>query len=111
VSTFSQLEQIPYMSKRFLLKRYLGLTEEEIQENEELWREERSDAESPGPTGEDLRSVGVTPAGLDADITTGEAFAAPEGGELGAAPGGVPGAQPGAQPGAAVAPAGTPPPA
>ena len=103
VSTFNQLEQVPYMSKRFLLKRYLGLTEEEIQENEELWREERSDLDTPPPTGEDLRSVGVTPADLESDITTGETFAAPEGGaELG----GVPGAQPGAQPGAAVTPPG-----
>jgi len=32
VTTFQALEPIPYMSKRFLLKRYLGLTEEEIAE-------------------------------------------------------------------------------
>ena len=66
------MEQIPYFSKRFLLKRYLGLTEEEIRENEELWDEEQADATPPDPTGQDLRSVGVTPADLDSDLTTGE---------------------------------------
>ena len=72
VSTYSTLEQIPYFSKRFLLKRYLGLTEEEIRENEELWDEEQANATPPDPTGQDLRSVGVTPADLDSDLTTGE---------------------------------------
>lgn len=75
VNTFSALEQIPYLSKRFLLKRYLGLTEEEIQENEELWHEERSEPESPAAAGSDLRSVGVTPADMEGDITTGEEMA------------------------------------
>jgi hypothetical protein len=105
VNTFQALEQVPYMSKRFLLKRYLGLTEEEITENEKLWHEERSQPELPSATGQDLRSVGVTPADLEADITAGQEFAdmgAP--GEIGAVPG-VPGAPaPGSQPGAAVVP-------
>ena len=30
--------------------------------------------------GQDLRSVGITPAGLEADINTGQELAAPEGG-------------------------------
>jgi hypothetical protein len=30
-----QLEPLPYMSKRFLLERFLGLTEGEIKENED----------------------------------------------------------------------------
>jgi hypothetical protein len=102
VSTFSQLEQIPYMSKRFLLKRYLGLTEDEIQENETLWHEERAKPEAPAATGQDLRAVGVTPADLEADITAGEELAG-----MGA-PGEVPGAAgtaPGQQPAAGAAPA------
>jgi hypothetical protein len=72
VSTFQALEQVPYMSKRFLLKRYLGLTEQEIQENEEMWREERDQAEPAGTTGSDLRGVGINPADFEGDITTGE---------------------------------------
>ena len=105
VTTFQALEQIPYMSKRFLLKRYLGLTEEEIAENEELWGEERDQAEPAGTTGSDLRGVGVNPADFEGDIATGEEMST-----LGAA--GAETAAPGAgaiptggQPGAAVAPA------
>jgi hypothetical protein len=108
VSTFQALEQVPYMSKRFLLKRYLGLTEEEIAENEELWHEERDQAEPVGTTGSDLRGVGVNPADFEGDIATGEEMAtlgAP--GAETAAPGA--GAVPtGGQPGAAVAPAAPP---
>ena len=70
VSVYSTLDQVPYLSKRFLLKRYLGLTEEEISENEKLWNEERSEPESPAASGSDLRSVGITPADLESDITT-----------------------------------------
>jgi hypothetical protein len=107
VNVFSSLEQVPYLSKRFLLKRYLGLTEEEISENEELWNEERSEPESGGVTGQDLRGVGVTPGDLESDITTGQEFAGGDvGGELGAELGGAPapGAAPGQQPAAGAAP-------
>ena len=106
VSTFQALEQIPYLSKRFLLKRYLGLTEEEIQENETLWNEERTEAEMPPATGQDLRGVGVTPADFESDITTGEemnTMGAPGSEAAGGAP------APGSQPGAAVAPGATTP--
>ena len=102
VGTFSQLEQVPYLSKRFLLKRYLGLTEDEIQENETLWHEERAKPEAPAATGQDLRAVGVTPADLEADITTGEELTGFD--EPGAAPG-APGAAPGQQPAAGAVPA------
>ena len=30
ITNYTQLEQVPYMSKRFLMKRYLGMTEQEI---------------------------------------------------------------------------------
>jgi len=92
MTAFQGLEQLPYMSKRFLMKRYLGLSEEEIQENSDLWQEERDEPELTTTTGQDLRSVGVSPADIESDITTGE--------EIGAgleAPGGIPG---GAGPGA-----------
>ena len=68
VNTFSSLDAVPYLSKRFLLKRYLGLTDEEIKENQQLWREERDLGEAPQVSGSDLRSVGVTPADLDSDL-------------------------------------------
>jgi DsbC/DsbD-like thiol-disulfide interchange protein len=92
------------LSKRFLLQRYLGLTEEEIAENEELWREERDEPEMSTNAGQDLRSIGITPGALEGDIQTGEEVA-------GMAPGGAgaPPVTPGAAPGAMPAGAPTPP--
>jgi hypothetical protein len=109
VATFTSLEQIPYLSKRFLLKRYLGLTEEEIRENEELWDEERATPEATPATGTDLRSVGITPADMETDIATGEEVAGMDqtGGGVPIAPGvapGAPGTAPGQQPAAGAAP-------
>jgi hypothetical protein len=108
VSTFGALEQVPYLSKRFLLRRYLGLTEDEIRENEELWQEERATPEPPGASGNDLRSVGITPADLESDITTGEELSmAPDqglGGDAGTAPGQQPVTAAGAPPAAGSAP-------
>jgi hypothetical protein len=106
VTTFTSLEQIPYLSKRFLLKRYLGLTEEEIRENEELWDEERAKPEAPPATGTDLRSVGITPADMETDITTGEEVAGMDqtGGGVPITPGAAPGTAPGQQPAAGAAP-------
>ena len=92
VSTFATLEQIPYLSKRFLLKRYLGLSEQEITENEELWHEERATLDAPATTGQDLRAVGVTPADLEADITAGQDLQGIGGAEA-LAPGVAPGQQ------------------
>jgi len=69
LGNFGSTADIPYMSKRFALKRYLGLTEEEMTENEELWREENAvDDEEGGTSGSDLRGVGVSPGGMDGDL-------------------------------------------
>jgi hypothetical protein len=97
VSTFTTLEPLPYLSKRFLLKRYLGLSEEEIVENEKAWREERDQPDLQTTQGQDLRSIGITPAGLETDIQTGQELsdlspAGAEAGALGGAPGAVPAA-------------------
>jgi hypothetical protein len=69
ISSFSQLEAVPYMSKRFLLKRYLGLSEEEMLENTQLWREENLKAEDSVEDDVNLRNVGISPAGIESDIT------------------------------------------
>ena len=72
-------------------KRYLGLSEEELVENETLWKEERDEPELETTQGQDLRSIGITPAGLESDIQTGQEIT---GADAGAVPGaeGVPGA-------------------
>jgi hypothetical protein len=65
VPTFQALEQIPYLSKRFTMKRFLGLSPEEILENETLWKQEHKEisTEQVAP-GAELRSAGITPTGI-----------------------------------------------
>ncbi len=41
ISSFNNIEQTKYLSKRFILKRYLGLSDDEIQMNEAMLKEER----------------------------------------------------------------------
>ena len=108
IQAFMQMEPLPYMSKRFLLERFLGLTEEEISENEKMWREERDSPELE-TAGSDLRSVGISPGAMETDIDTGEEIAgmepaAPGTPEVGGAPAG-PTAAGGAMPAAGAAPA------
>ncbi len=109
IQAFSGLEPLPYLSKRFLLERFLGLTEEEMQKNEKLWREERDNPDMQPAQGADLRSVGITPGALETDIGTGEEIGAmePAGGLDMTAPVAAPGQAPapGGTPGAAAAPA------
>jgi hypothetical protein len=102
INAFTALEPLPYMSKRFMLERFLGLSEDEIARNEKLWREERDNVDQQPPAGSDLRSVGISPAGMESDITMGQDVSqnmVPAGQE-GTAAGGAPG------PGATMAPGG-----
>jgi hypothetical protein len=102
ITTFTQLEPIPYLSKRFLLERYLDLSEEEMTRNDELWAQENgtvADTELPDAG---LRAVGVTNAGIQQDLES----VAPIEPTLGAVPGagpesvGAPASQPAAGAGA-----------
>jgi len=79
MQAFSALEQLPYMSKRFLMKRYLGLTDDELQENTEQWQEETGQPVDVEPTGSDLRTVGVSPSDIEGDVAMGDAVAGEEG--------------------------------
>lgn len=74
INTFQALEGYAYMSKRFLMHRYLGMTEEEMSENTKLWREENAEisVESDIPS---MRSVGVTTGGIQSDL---DAFDLPD---------------------------------
>ena len=109
IQAYTSLEQVPYLSKRFLLKRYLDLSEAEMQENDELWAQENNVEVATDDTQAGLRAVGVTTAGLQQDT---ENLAPAPGAEAGAegagidatggaAPAATPGATPGAAPGAA----------
>jgi hypothetical protein len=95
VSTFASLQEVPYMSKRFAMKRFLGLTQEEITENERMWKEERGTSlAAPLDAAAEMRSAGITPGGMAAD-TAGQDAEAPE--DMAAA------AEPGAEGGAPAA--------
>jgi hypothetical protein len=78
ISSFSAIEQYPYISKRFALERFLGLSEEEISKNEKMWREENDKEIEIEPQGNDLRSIGVSVGDIESDIQTGEDMNAPE---------------------------------
>ena len=92
INTFNTIQAVPFMSKRFALKRFLGLTDEEIAENERLWGEEQGKGQ---PTMTDaageLRSAGLSAAGIEGDLGMAGDLSGPEGmedemsGEAGAA--------------------------
>ena len=70
VPTFTQMSAIPYMSNRFALERFLGMSKEEIAENERLWREENDEtlgAQQTDTAGE-MRTAGISGAGIGADL-------------------------------------------
>jgi hypothetical protein len=78
VSTFTTMEAVPYISKRFALERFLGLSEEEIVKNEKLWEEENQEEVFDDPAGNDLRSVGISAGDFQADQDTADQVSAGE---------------------------------
>jgi hypothetical protein len=75
-ATFAAVVAIPHLSKRFAMKRFLGMTEDEVKENERLWREENgANLTAPADAQSQLRGIGVTPGGMAADVGGQEAEA------------------------------------
>ena len=68
VNTFTAVADLPYMSKRFALKRYLGLSEEEMARNAELWAEENNVPQKKQSKSNELRGGGVTQSGISSDL-------------------------------------------
>ena len=80
VTTFQAVQEIPYMSKRFAMQRFLGLTQEEVAENERLWREEnRVIGGAEESAAAELRGAGITPGGLDDAMAPPDDEMAPDG--------------------------------
>ena len=80
INTFNTIQAIPYVSHRFALKRFLGLTDDEIADNERLWAEEQG--ENPSSTtdsGGELRGAGISASGIAGELTGAEDLSAPEG--------------------------------
>jgi hypothetical protein len=78
VQTFASMEAFPYISKRFALERFLGLSEEEIKKNEKLWEEENKKEVDMSPRGSDLRNIGVSTGDFEVDRNTADEIEAGE---------------------------------
>ncbi len=68
VNTFNTMVAVPFVSKRFAMKRFLGMTSEEVAENERMWKEENIDEGVELSSSAQLRSVGVTAGGISGDL-------------------------------------------
>ncbi len=55
-----------------MIERFLGLSEEEINKNERMWREENDKEIEVDPEGKDLRSIGISSGDIETDLQTGE---------------------------------------
>ena len=86
VNTFAAMVGVPFVSKRFAMKRFLGMTAEEVAENEKLWKEENIDEDTKLSANAELRGAGITANGLAGDMDSVSANAPPPGAE-----GGMPG--------------------
>ena len=79
INTFNTIQAVPFMSKRFALKRFLSLTDEEVAENERMWAEENGKGQ---PTATDaageLRSAGLSASGIEGDLDAAGDMTAPE---------------------------------
>jgi hypothetical protein len=74
IPTFTQVQAVPFLSNRFAMKRFLGMNDEEVAENERMWREENDENLTPLPTdaSAEMRDVGISGAGMGADMGAGE---------------------------------------
>ena len=69
---FTSLEAVPYLSQQFKLKKYLGLSEEDMKDNEHYWKQENKySTANAGTEDVGLRNVGIRPGpSADLDIDT-----------------------------------------
>jgi hypothetical protein len=80
ITSFTTVAALPYVSHRFALKRFLGLSDDEMAENERLWSEEQgkgmpTHTDSAG----ELRGAGLSAGGLAGDMNDESDLTAPEG--------------------------------
>lgn len=70
LAVFQSVQETPYLSKRFVMKRFMGLSDAEIKENERLWKQENGvkftlakndlgldDVDIPEPSSEDISEI------------------------------------------------------
>ena len=73
VQVFQGLAETPYLSKRFAMERYLGMTQDEIKRNQKMWKEENGEDIEADTGTEAMRSAGITPGGIQGDLGTADA--------------------------------------
>lgn len=72
-AVFTQLAEIPYLAHRFKLQKFLGLTDDEILDNERQWKEENAGVEAAGDEeGANFGATGLKgPGESDLDLAGG----------------------------------------
>lgn len=68
INVFQSVSENKQVSSRFAFKRYLGWTEEEIAENERMWKEEQGvrKGEAPEPSEDDMAGgAGIAASGIE----------------------------------------------
>ena len=93
IASYGSIVAVPFISKRFALKRYLGLSAEEMAENEELWKEENGLSNKQLAAAAELRSAGITGGGMEQDTED-----LSQAGELPPEEAGMPGGETGTEP-------------
>lgn len=68
VQTFQTMVTVPFISKRFAMKRFLGLSQEEVAENAKLWEQENIDKDANLSASAELRGAGITAGGIGSDL-------------------------------------------
>ena len=72
MNVFTSIEAADYISKRFAMKRFLGLSEEEVLENASLWKEERNLDDPLAQSEDQLKGVGASPGPTGGDFDGGD---------------------------------------
>jgi hypothetical protein len=78
ISTFTQMVAMPFISKRFSLKRFLGMTDEDLAENEKMWKEENGEGKAMPDAAGELRGAGVSPTTIEQDVTDAQGEEVPD---------------------------------
>jgi len=68
IGAFTSIESTEYLSKRFMMKKYLGLTDVELKENEKMWFEEQGNLGIDSASGSNLRNVGISTGDIGSDL-------------------------------------------
>ena len=87
VTTFSTMVAVPFVSKRFAMKRFLGMTAEEVAENESMWKEENVDEGANLSASAELRGSGITANNMSSDLSGLSDTSSPPPEEMGGEPG------------------------